>query len=102
MHFRKLAQKRNDFTDAQDLLSPYPSGLVLASFSNPLEVMMSREITFDRGSKRRMRQIRWTFGEVLSAIFLSFIVLGLCAFIEALELIHGSAESKTHIVKAQR
>lgn len=63
---------------------------------------MSRVITLDRGSKRRMRQIRWTFGEVLSAVFLSLIVLGLCALVEIRELVHHSVEPQAPSLKALR
>jgi hypothetical protein len=38
---------------------------------------MSRVITLDKGSKRRMKKIRWKIREVISAVFLSLIVLGL-------------------------
>ena len=62
---------------------------------------MSRVITFDRGSKRRLRQIRWTFGEILGAVFLSLFVLGLCALIEIRELVHHPVEPQTPYVKAQ-
>lgn len=36
-----------------------------------------RVITFDKGSKRRMKQIRWKLGEVISIVALSLIVLAL-------------------------
>ena len=61
---------------------------------------MSRVITFDRGSKRRMKQIRWKFREVISAVFLSLIVLGLGVLFAYWEVSHYAAEPKTPVVEA--
>lgn len=41
---------------------------------------MSKVITFDKGSKRRLKQIRWKVIEVFSLLFLAFVVLLLSAF----------------------
>lgn len=38
---------------------------------------MSRVINFDKGSKRRINQIRWTPSEIASAILLSLMLLAL-------------------------
>ena len=62
---------------------------------------MSRVISFDRGSKRRLRRNKWTFGEVLSAVVLSLIVLGLCALLEIRELAHQPVESQSPSLNAQ-
>lgn len=63
---------------------------------------MSRVITLDKGSKRRMKKIRWKIREVISAVFLSLIVLGLCVLLAVWELSHYSAEPKTQRVTVQR
>jgi hypothetical protein len=59
---------------------------------------MSRVITFDRGSKRRMKEIRWKLHEVLSAVALSLIVLGLGVLLAIWEVSHYSASPKTRQV----
>jgi hypothetical protein len=61
---------------------------------------MSRVITFDKGSKRRMKQIRWKLREVISVIFLSLIILALCALLAIWEVSHYYAERKTPHVEA--
>jgi hypothetical protein len=66
-----------------------------------MEAMMSRVITFDKGSKRRMKQIRWKLREVISAVALSLIVLGLGVLLAFWEVSHYSAEPKTHHVEAK-
>ena len=40
-----------------------------------------RVINFDKGSKRRIQEIRWTRFEVLSAVLLSLVILILAVFI---------------------
>jgi hypothetical protein len=67
-----------------------------------MEVMMSRVITFDRGSKRRMSQIRWKLREIISLVAVSLIVLGLCALFAFWEVSHYSAQPKTPHVEATR
>jgi hypothetical protein len=37
-----------------------------------------RVINFDKGSKRRLRNIRWTRSEIVSVVLLSLITLVLC------------------------
>ncbi len=61
---------------------------------------MSRVITFDKGSKRRMKQIRWKLREVISVVFLSLIILALCALLAIWEVSHYSAEPRTPHVAA--
>ena len=63
---------------------------------------MSRVITFDRGSKRRMRQIRWKLREIISLVAVSLIVLGLGVLLAFWEVSHYSASPKTHQVTVQR
>ena len=62
---------------------------------------MSRVITLDKGSKRQMKQIRWKLREVISAVFLSLIVLGLCAWVALLEVSHYSEAVRTPQVTAR-
>lgn len=63
---------------------------------------MSRVITFDKGSKRRMNQIRWKLREIISLIAVSLIVLGLGVLLALWEVSHYSAQPKTPHVEAQR
>ena len=62
---------------------------------------MSRVITFDKGSRRRMKQIRWKLREVISAVSLSLIVLGLCALLALWEVSHYSETPRTPQVTAR-
>jgi hypothetical protein len=64
--------------------------------------MMSRVITFDKGSKRRMNQIRWEFHQVLGAVLISLVILGLCALLEIWEVSRYSEPPKSPQVKAGR
>jgi hypothetical protein len=58
-----------------------------------------RVITFDKGSKRRMKQIRWNLREIISVVVLSLIVLALGVFLALWEVSHYSAEPKApHVV----
>jgi predicted anti-sigma-YlaC factor YlaD len=66
-----------------------------------MEVMMARVITLDRGSKRRMKQIRWKLSEVISAVFISLIVLGLCVLVGLWEVSHYSEPPGTPEVTAR-
>jgi hypothetical protein len=63
---------------------------------------MSRVITFDKGSKRRIKQIRWKLREVISAVSLSLIVLGMGVWFALWEVSHYSEEPRTPHVRAHR
>jgi len=63
---------------------------------------MSRVITFDKGSKRRIKQIRWRIREIVSAVFLSLVITFLGALLAAWEVNHYFAESRSPHVKAHR
>jgi hypothetical protein len=63
---------------------------------------MSRVITFDRGSKRRMQEIRWKLSEVVSADTLALVVLGLCVLLALWEESYYSASPETDQVTVQR
>ena len=63
---------------------------------------MSRVITFDRGSKRRMRQIRWKLREIISLVAVSLIVLGLGVLLAVWEVSHYSAQPKAPHVEANQ
>jgi hypothetical protein len=62
--------------------------------------MMSRVITLDKGSKKRLKQIRWSIREIVSAVLLSLILSLLGVLYAVWEVSHSSAESSTHQVKA--
>jgi hypothetical protein len=53
---------------------------------------VAKIITFDRGSKQRIRQIRWTRLEIVSAILTTVIVTVLCLLALLWELSHESEE----------
>jgi hypothetical protein len=71
------------------------------TFRHPMEAKMSRVITFDKGSKRRIKQIRWKIREVVGAVLLSLIITILGVLLAVWEVSHYSKEPKTHQVKAQ-
>jgi hypothetical protein len=48
-----------------------------------------------------MKQIRWKLREVISAVILSLIILGLCALFGIWEVRHYSTEPKTPHIEAQ-
>jgi type II secretory pathway component PulL len=62
---------------------------------------MSRVITFDKGSKRRMKEIRWKLREVISIVILAIVVLSLGVLLALWEVSHSSAAPKTHQVTVQ-
>lgn len=47
-----------------------------------------RVINFDQGSKRRLRQIRWTSRERTSVVLLSLVLLALCMLVEIWYVVH--------------
>lgn len=62
---------------------------------------MSRVISFDKGSKRRMKQIRWKLREVISVFALSLMILALSVLFALWEVSHYSAEPKAPQVQAR-
>jgi hypothetical protein len=60
------------------------------------EVPVSRRvITFDRGSKRRIQEIRWKPIQILSAILLLFLAIVLCIVLAFWEASHYLVQPKT-------
>ncbi len=49
---------------------------------------MVKVITLDKGSKRRLKQIRWKLGEILSLAILSLLMIGAVALAIVWELHH--------------
>jgi len=70
-------------------------------FSHQMEAIMSRVISFDKGSKRRIRQIRWKIHEISSAALLSLIILLLGVLVAFWEVSHYSGESRTPQIRVQ-
>jgi NhaP-type Na+/H+ or K+/H+ antiporter len=66
-----------------------------------MEAMMSRVISFDKGSKRRIKQIRWKIREILSVVLLSLIITVLGVLLAVWEVSHYSAKPKSPQVEAQ-
>lgn len=62
---------------------------------------MSRVISFDKGSKRQMKQIRWKLREVISIFALSLMVLALSVLFALWEVSRYSAEPKAPHVQAR-
>lgn len=62
---------------------------------------MSKVITFDRGSKRQLSQIRWKLFELVSLTVLAIVVFAMGLFIMFWELqrVHHHAPSKTPQIK---
>ena len=60
------------------------------------EALVSRRIiTFDRGSKRRIQEIRWRPLQILSAILLLLIAITLCIVLAFWEVSHYFDQPKT-------
>ena len=57
--------------------------------------MSRRVITFDRGSKRRIQEIRWKPIQILSAILLLFLAIVLCIVLAFWEASHYLVQPKT-------
>ena len=57
--------------------------------------MSRRVITFDRGSKRRIQEIRWKPIQILSAILLMFLAIALCIVLAFWEASHYLVQPKT-------
>ena len=49
---------------------------------------MPRVITLDKGSKRRLKQIRWTLAEFLTLILLALLFVGAIALAVVWEIHH--------------
>lgn len=52
---------------------------------------MSRVINFDKGSKRRIHEVRWTLSEIVSAVLLSLALIALGILLGSWEVSHYSA-----------
>jgi hypothetical protein len=63
---------------------------------------MPRVITFDRGSKRRLKKIRWKIREIVSAVLLSLILSLLGVLYAVWEVSQSSVETRTRQVTAQQ
>ena len=63
---------------------------------------MSKVITFDRGSKRRLSQIRWKLVELFSLALLAVFVFAMSLLVMAWQLQHehpDDAPTKTHQIR---
>ena len=56
---------------------------------------MSRVINFDKGSKQKIRQIRWRFGEITSLVLLSLFLVVIGVLLGTWEVSHYSAQPKS-------
>ena len=57
--------------------------------------MSRRIITFDRGSKRRIQEVRWKPLQILSAILLLLLAIALCIVLSFWEVSHYFGQPKT-------
>jgi hypothetical protein len=73
----------------------------LSVISRQSEAMMSRVITLDKGSKQRMRQIRWKIREIISLILLSLMILILGVLLAIWEVSRYSAAPQTPQLEAR-
>ena len=55
---------------------------------------MSKEITFDKGSKRRLKEIRWKPREVFSFVLIAILVLMMSVFVLLWEVHHEHTYSE--------
>jgi hypothetical protein len=63
---------------------------------------MSQVINLDKGSKRRIRQIRWKIHEIVSLVLLSLLIMALGVLLALWEVSHYSAPPETPEVTALR
>jgi hypothetical protein len=52
------------------------------------EVVMSKVITFDKGSKRRLKQIRWKLIEIFTLALFAILIFATSLFVLMWELQH--------------
>ena len=55
---------------------------------------MPKVITFDRGSRRRLGQIRWKLFEIFSLMLLAILVFAMCLLVMLWELRHAHPHSE--------
>jgi len=55
---------------------------------------MSKVITFDKGSKRRLGQIRWKLFEIFSLVLLAILVFAMSLLVMLWELNHEHPHSE--------
>jgi hypothetical protein len=63
---------------------------------------MSRVINFDRGSKRRIKEIRWNQFEITSAVLLTLVLVVLCVFFAIWIPFDASIQSQTPQLRERR
>jgi hypothetical protein len=73
---------------------PIRRGRIPAFCSRHWEAMMSRVINFDKGSKRRIQEVRWSLTEIVSAVLLSLVLIVLGVLLGAWEVSHYHAPPK--------
>jgi hypothetical protein len=56
---------------------------------------MSRVINFDKGSKRRIREVRWMWSEIVSAVLLALALIVLGVLLGTWEISHFSAPPRS-------
>lgn len=61
-----------------------------------------RVINFDRGSKRRMHQIRWRPLEIISLVLLTIITMTITLFAVLWEISHDAAEPEAPHLQDRR
>jgi hypothetical protein len=75
---------------------------VLPRLRHSREAVVLKVINFDKGSKRRLKQIRWTVGEVLSLTGFSLLMIAAIALALLWELHHEhplSEPTKDHQIR---
>jgi len=97
-HPVSLTRARERCSHSQWILPCFARGQ-LPVISHQMEAMMSRVINFDKGSKRRIQQIRWSRFEIFTAVLLCVIVLSLGLLFVLWEASHDSVQSWVHQVE---
>ncbi len=75
---------------------------LLRTFSHHMEANVARVISFDKGSKRRLRQIRWKRLEVVSLGLLFLVTMITIALALVWMVSHFSDEPRTPHLQDQR
>ncbi len=72
------------------------------SIANNQGADMPRVITFDKGSKRRLRNIRWSIPEKLSAAALFLLLAGFCIAVALWSASHWLTGADEHWLQIKR
>jgi hypothetical protein len=75
---------------------------VLPKLRHRREAVVLEVINFDKGSKKKLRTIRWKRGEIVSAAFLSIFLIAACVLVALWYASHDHDESQTPSLEIRR